>query len=496
MDTAALEQVDTRPVCIANTELGFQDWSGSQAFPQQVANLRTDLFHEFDRLDTDAAEKLAKLYAYHGFGAEAVQTLMLTSHSKPKWTRIATIARLMDGEDTAPPNPFLDQQRCGGDAALWAVLTEGQLAKDAEANEIEQAFGRLPRHLRRQFGPVLSGIFVEANELEASRRILRSVERVDEGDRPEVALAQADVAAAEGNDARTEELLTKAATAPKAKDEAPLALARLIEKRWSDRGAISGQELELVAAHAIQFRNSEIGPMMARSHALALGLNQEFGAALNIMRASAGGKDWRRTQDQLLQLLAERADDVTFLRHALALPPEKRDAMTLNTAVAFSERLTRLGFGALGYELAGRTADNARHADRSLLRAQASLLQNRPRQALLELSGNDSDTAQRLRARVLIDGQDFAGAALVLKKIGDIEEANRNLWRAGLPEEIGDDTQGSYGTLSQLSHSLTRPISRKPGKPLADAAGLLQDSAEMRSEIGEVFLFLGEKHSN
>ncbi|MDA7965203.1 hypothetical protein [Ruegeria sp.] len=491
LDQSALLQVETRPKCIADAELGFDTWTGTQPFAQHVAELRGGLFQEFDRLDIETAEKLAKLYTYFGFGAEAVQVMQLVPKRDAKWDRIEAMARFIDDQQIARSNPFFDQQRCGGDAALWAVLTEGYLAKDAKLNSIEHSFTRLPQHLKVQFGPLLSEILIEADRLESAHRILRAVDRVNDTDDPELVLAKASIAEAEGDDQQATDLLTKAATAPEATDEAPLALARLIEKRWSDRGAITGQELDLAAAYAVQFRNSESGPMMARAHVLALALNQEFGAAFGRFPAGMEDKAWHRTHDQVLQLLAERGDDVSFLRHVLTLSMTEREGMTIETAMALSDRLTQLGFAELGFEMANRPADKAHRADRTRLRARASIYEDRPRHALLELAGERSEPAMRLRAQALIKSQDFAGAALILKEIGETDAAERNFWRAGLIEEAQTETPGMYGNLAGLSQALTDPIARQPEKPLADATALLEASSLTRSQINDMFNMLG-----
>ncbi|WP_424831884.1 hypothetical protein [Ruegeria sp.] len=488
-----IQQIDTRPVCISDTELGFHSWSDATPFTQQVADLRADLFHEFDRLDIPTVEKLAQLYTYHGFGAEAVQVLHLAGESAPVWNRVRAIAHLMDKQRQTELNPFRDQQRCGGDAALWAVLIDGQLTKDARSDEIELAFVRLPRHLKRQFGAGLSEIFVAADKLEASRRVLRAIERVEGGDQPQTTLAKAGVAKAEGDGKLAEELLVKAATNPNATQQAPLALARLVEKRWSDRGAVTGQEIELLEAYATEHRNSEIGPMLAQAYAVALGLNQEFDTALGQLRDTTDSKDWTRTQNQVLHLLVERADDVTFLRHTLSLSTETQNGIEMDTAIALSERLIKLGFAGRSFALANRRTDTDRSTERARLRAHAALQQKRPRQALLELSGDDSETALLLRAQALVDSQDFAGAALALAKIGSTEDANRNFWRAGLFERTSGDESGQYDAVAQLSQSLTGTVERQPDKPLTDAAKLLQTSAEMRAEITQLFEIIGSQ---
>ncbi len=483
-------RINPIPACITDAELDFDAWSGTQPFDHQVARLRTGLFQEFDRIQPDSAMKLAKLYTYNSFGAEAVQVLNLLSEQSKAKDRIAAIAYVMDDRPIPEPNPFANQQRCDGDAALWAVLTEQELQPEANLNVIEQSFVGLPPHLRHLFGPALVDTLVKADKLEASRRVLRAVERLDAGNRPELGLARAKISDTAGDDVIAKTLLSDVATSSQAAKDSALALARLIEKRWSDRGAVSRQNLDLAAAYAVELRRSELGPMMARSHALALSLNQEFSDAISLIRSSPEDKDWRRTHDQVLQVLADRADDVTFLHHALNLSPKTRDQLSLEAAITLSERLAALGFAQQAFALANRPKDTVRRGDRARLRAHAAILNARPRQALLEVSDDETDEARQIRAQALVQAGDYAQAATVLRQMGQVDAAARYFWLAGLTDEAG--AAGKFGNLARLGLALGQSIERTPEKPLADATALLEESRQARGLITDLLNAAGE----
>ncbi len=481
----AIPQLDTPPVCIADSEIGLATWSTSQPFSTQLAGLRVGLFQEFDRIDRARALKLAKLYIHFGFGAEAREVLNLLPEPATNHDMLSAIAYAMDGLPVPAPNLFEGQQRCDGAAAFWALMTEGALHQDAQLNVIEQTFGRLPQHLRRQLGPALADLLVAADRLEASRRILRAVERVLDTHSADVTLAKAAIATAAGDADTAETLLTEVAKTPAAAKEAPLALARLVEKRWSDRGAISPRDLDLAAGYAREFRRSELGPMMARTHVLALALSQDFDGALGRLADAPGTEDWRRTQDQVLHLLAERADDITFLRHVLGLPAETRGAVAVQTAIAVAERLADLGFSAPIHALANRPRDRERRFDRARLRARAALLDGQPRQALLELADDPSKAARKLRAQAMMRTQDHEATARLLHELGAVEAADRYAWLAGTD---GGDAEASnaFTDLTRITALLAEPAERQPDRPLADAAGLLQDSATARARIADM----------
>jgi hypothetical protein len=185
-----------------------------------------------------------------------------------------------------------------------------------------------------------------------------------------------------------------------------------------------------------------------------------------------------------LLLFAERASDITFLRHVVSLSDETLNGIGIDAALSLSGRLTQLGFAERGFDLANRPTDTTRRHDRSQLRAEAALQMNNPRQALLELSGKETDEARRLRARALMDSQDYIGAALVLDSLGTPDEAGRNFWLAGSLEEA-EVASGKYGHLAQISRTLAVPLNRQHEKPLSDAAALLEQSTAARAQIND-----------
>jgi hypothetical protein len=480
---AELLQIEDRPACFSTAELDFDHWSDTRPFQDQLAELRTGLYQEFDHLDDEQAVNLAKVYAFHGFGAEAIRVLGLIAARPPELARVAAIAYVMDDRRGSGPNPFHTLQRCDSDAALWAALSERKLASDADVEAIEQAFARLPEHLRRALGPRLSAILVDGQKLEAARRVLRSVDRIEPTGTPSVIQVKAKVAEAEGDDKRAEILLGEVVSSPGALTEAPLALARLVEKRWADRGAVSSQELGLAASYALEFRRSEIGPLMARTHAVALGLSHEFDGALALILTLPDGEEVSDTLNRHLQLLTERSDDVVFLRQTLAMSPDFTSMLSTDTAIALSDRLASLGFATQAFALANRQQDRTRRSERARLRARAALMNARPHQAMLELEGDASKDAVALRVQAKGAVEDYAAAGEMLKELGETQRANRYLWLAGLPLDLNSETAGKFAGINATTKALTEPPIRLVDRPLADAANLLDDSAKARQQI-------------
>jgi hypothetical protein len=483
-------QLERRPPCVSSAELALDDWSDERPFAEQTAALRTGLFQEFDTIDKTRALHLAKHYAYSGFGAEAIRALELLGERSLETERIAAIARVLDDGQLNGSNPFTGLQRCESDAAMWAALTEGSLRQDANLIAIEQTFTRLPDHLRRHVGPMLSDILVEGQELEAARRVLRSVDRVETQFSADTTQAKAKVATAEHDAPRAETLLTEVLEAPDATFEAPLALARLIDKRWLERGAVSPQELDLAESYTVELRRSEIGAMMQQTHAVALSLGQEFDAALDVVAELPEDIESTETLNRVVFVLTERADDATFLRRVLSLSHAQTQALTTDAAIVVADRLARLGFAKQAQALAKRPQDRLKRGERARLRAKAALLAHRPHQAMLELADDSTDEADSLRAAALQATGDFAAAGELMRASGHADEANRLFWLADLTEkaELGSGTK--FSDVAKTSRGLSAMPVRVPDKPLADAEALLQDSAETRQRIANLFAML------
>ncbi len=486
-------QLERRPPCVSSAELALDDWSGERPFAQQTAQLRAGLFQEFDAIDKTRALQLAKLYAYSGFGAEAIRALDLLAERSVETERIAAIARVLDDGPLTEPNPFTGLQRCDSDAALWAALTEGRLHEDANLIAIEQTFARLPNHLRRHVGPRLSDILVDGQELEAARRVLRSVDRVETLASADTTQAKAKVATAEHDAPRTEALLTEVIGAPDTALEAPLALARLVDKRWLERGAVSPQELDLAESYTVEFRRSDIGLMMQQTHAVALSLGQEFDAALDVVAELPEDDGSAETLNRVVFVLTERADDATFLRRILSLRQAQTQGLTTDAAIAVADRLAELGFARQAQALAKRPQDRLKRGERARLRAKVALLAQRPHQAMLELGDDSTEQAVSLRAAALQAAGDFAAAGELMRASGHVEEANRLFWLADLTEKADQDDGTKFSHVAKATRGLTVLPLRVPEKPLADAEALLQDSADTRQRIADLFAMLKEQ---
>ncbi|MEY8839383.1 hypothetical protein AB9K41_10180 [Cribrihabitans sp. XS_ASV171] len=475
---------DGARTCIEEGQLAVQDWAGEGSFDQQIGPARAALFGEFDRLNAEAVLSLAKLYIHFGFGAEAQAVLnLLPEADRP--TLLGTLGLVIDGKSPVFDNTLSGQERCDGPSALWAVLAAGTAGAEADATAVERAFAELPAHLRKHLGPRVATTLTDGGYVDSARRVLRSVDRAGTTESSAAALAEADLAALENAPEIQEEKLLKVVAAQDAEIEAPMALVRLIDKRWAEESSLSDEELELVASYASEYRASGIGPEIARAYVLALALNEDFEAAINLLRTpgEADAAAWGRVQDRVYMLVAERGDDVTFLRHVLDMTPVNRSHLGREVAVKVANRLLSLGFPEEAMAFADRPQDQITRRDRAALLAATALELNRPHRALLELQGLEDAEAQRIRGAALARNGAYLEAGHALLTTPDQDRAARYLWLADAWDELPEDVPGTYGQVAGLSARLTEGEGTLPGTPLADAETLLSQSEAMRATV-------------
>ncbi|WP_171175444.1 hypothetical protein [Ruegeria sp. HKCCD8929] len=486
-DPTGVSLLESETACISDNVLDFASWSDGTSFSAQIADARSNLFGEFDRLDRGQALRLAKLFAYFGFGAEAEQILELADHSSDESSMIRAVAAAVEKPTALAENPFAGQQRCGGDAALWATLTEGHVAEDADTRAIELAFLRLPDHLATHLGPELARLLTKAGQLEAARRVLRAVERAGVNSEAAMALVEAELASAEENPDTEENKLKDAVEAEQATAEAPLALIRLIGKRWEEQGVVSGKEVELAAAFALEYRRSELGDRLKMAHVLAMALNQQFDEAMGtLFRVSDNRprKMWGQTLERVALAMTERADDITFLRHTLGLNSDLISVMPDDTIDMIAGRLVSLGFHETALSLAGD--QGVKREARAMILARAALETGRPHRAVLEIEGYTTPAASLVRADAMYASGNYAAAAEHASQMGDNETATRYLWLADAWDRVSGEADTKYPLIVGLSRNLSAQAAHDTLPPLAKSKRLLEKSTQTREMVGEL----------
>lgn len=470
--------------CSAIEDLELAQWGEPDGFADNIGDLRNRVVDEAGEIAPDVVVELVKQYIYFGFGTEALNTLSLhPDPSQISW-ELPILAGLMD--TGAPTNSveLSGLQYCDGPISLWSVLAQDTLAQDANTQAITSAFSKLPEHLQFQLGPRLGMILTRAGDKVSTRAVLRILNRSLPGPKPEVALVEAEVARLEGNHEAYQEKLETVVEDTSDSEQAPRALIALLEDRWKLRQGFSEADTELLAAHALEFRKSDLGTDLQQAYVLALALNGQFDegfAELGELTAEQRPASLNR----VLTLLTERANDVSFLKLALEHGEQRPGTLTRETVDLMSGRLIELGFykqamDLLDDPLKGRVAQN-----RKFLLARAALGLNLPHRAQLELLGTKGPEASRLRAEALRQKGELTAAAEQLVESGQLDEAARALWLTEDWEQM-PDVDSDYTRAAELSINLRPPESIEIPNRLSAARNLILESESARAAIGEL----------
>lgn len=499
---------DPDGVCAASALVDLASWGDGRPFAVQIGEMRSDLFSEFDRAEPDRILGLARMYLYHGFGAEARRVLSLTSEPTPGHAAARALANLVDGHLAVEDNPFVGAQGCDGDVALWAVLSD-PVIEGINRTAVQRAFARLPVHLRAHLGPLLAEQFAAMGDRQTAGALLRAVARTGVVDNPAADLAEASVAGLENDMSAATGKLEQVAES--GSDQAPTALIRLIESHWRERSAIAPDLPDLAASYALEFRQARIGPDLRRAHVLSLALTDRFDEAMTAAETLAGVDGPMARADaklSVLDLITERANDMVFLRHALPVAEHPLADLPVETGDAIARRLLDLGFARAAMPVLETDAKGATTANRRLMRSEAALDLGLPHRALVEILGLDTASAARLRATALSRIGDFRQAGEILET-EDPEAAAREFWLSAEPATPDDDAkppdrnaipsgnvETKYRTIARLTARLAETVDTgNTDMPLAEARSLIETSASVRQDIGALLDSVGPGQS-
>lgn len=470
--------------CSAIGDLDLANWGEPDGFADHIGKLRNRVITAAGEIDPNAVLGLAKQYIYFGFGTEASDVLSLYPEQQNIPPELATLAQMMDANDTEGLEPFQGLQHCDGPVALWSVMAEDALSKDANTQAIVTAFAKLPEHLQYQLGSRLGIILSRAGDKVTTRTVLRILNRSLPQPTPDVSLVEAEVAKLEGDHDEYQQRLETVVEDTSDAEEAPRALISLVQDRWEQRQGFSEASTELLAAHVHEYRKTELGSELQRAYVLALALNGQYDdgfAELGELQPD----ERPETLNKILVLLTERANDVSFLKLALEYGTQRPGILTRDTTDQLAERLIELGFYKQALDLLddpikGRVAQN-----RKLLIARAALGLNLPHRAQLELLGANGPEAAKLRAEALEQKGELSAAAEQLMESGQLDQAARALWLTENWEQM-PDIESDYTRAAELSIDLRPPESTDIPNRLSAARNLISESENARAAISEL----------
>lgn len=484
-----LEENVDNPVCVEKEGLAINSWVPQKdSYSQQVAFWRGRLFDEFDRVNDAAAINLAKVLLHFGFGAEAHETLLLSTVESSDREILLELAKIIDEPGEYASTMFEGQQVCDRDSALWAVLARPGAAASSNREAVIRSVNSLPRGLKEHLGAAASRIFLKENERYVSDSILRILDRAQNDRNFASLLAEARSAELTGHEeaARTNrELVAESNTI-----HSPDALIQLVSQALGERRTLEPEIVSLVSSYERELKGTRIGLELARAKALGYAILGDFKEAVRNFNETASqleSPSVHGTRNDLVMLLTESASDADFIQFGLSLVQGFESDLDEIVRETMASRLLSLGLSRAANGLLSlvKTSDESNNS--RILRAQAALLENLPYEALEAISGMSQPEAIKLRAKAMLRINRYSEAAELFSVINEPEFASRSYWLAGQPEKVSDEDITEYGQISKVTKELAtddRVVSEM--QPLQRARELLSDSGDVRSSISDL----------
>ena len=264
---------------------------------------------------------------------------------------------------------------------------------------------------------------------------------------------------------------------------APDALIELVRSKFEQRAALPEGTVDLIASYGNEYRGSELGVRLQQAKAVALSLAGDFDAAFETLGAAEIGTEGFKAANRVLHLLSEQSDDIEFLKHAIQVSDDNDRELPEQLGNKVARRFLGLGFPVHAVRMLSGEGPDGPSRDRRILRSEAALAQQLPREAFASVLGMEGDDADRLRARALEQMRDHERAAELLTEADKQAEAARNFWLTGNWQSVSENSDQRYGKLAGLAKKISAEGVAGDMPPLARARALIGGSASMRSDV-------------
>lgn len=480
--TANSKQVTTNDTCSPAPSIDIQQWATEEEFDKQLAQARLTLVSDLEP-QADALLKLAKIYLYFGFGAEARATLQSLPLSTTNRDILIEIANIIDAEPKDSPYAVSNFIDCDAPIALWAILaTHNQ--KPEKTAAILNGFLDLPHPLKTLLAPRLSQALLDADKPEAAAKVLTILERSAPQSSSEMQLANAEVLLATDQGAKAQDLLEEVAKTDS--PSAPAALSKLILGKFDRQEPISLDLAEQAETLAIELRGQADGAALQHTHILARISQNNFPKALEAWNDLPPDTNVDTRSDlfeKLTYQLVQQQDDTTFLTHGLGSVLPRLNLLTTETSNAVAKRFLSLGLTDTAQDIVAIGADGAIGRERRLLRAEINLAQQNPRQAQANLLGLNGQDVDELRAQAYSQIGDHENAAKLYKNLGDNEKSEQAAWSNSDWPTLQSSQQETLKAISDLMIAPKTNLPDAQPPSLALSRDLLTDSLQARETL-------------
>lgn len=466
-------------MCLPDNYFSVSSWGGEGSFSEQMSVARVNLTGEFDRVDEQAVMAQARLFAFFGFGREAIQTLRLDGVSSQERQYLISIAQIVDG-DPVKSELFEGQVSCQSPVALWAMLANGQGGLDGKVDPaaVLRAFRELPIGLQSHLGPQLSERFLAIGDEDSA---LQALAAATSAPVPTIDAQLAETALMQDLGETEEALANLTELARTDEGATPDTMIAFLDAVVA--GSISAQESDFALADVLRFENArlpesiELGKAQTRAYIT----QDQFDAArilLNELSSEIENEDISGLINEFATAATQRMSDADFLDVAFDLTvwPTTESAQD-----AMARRLLDLGFPEQGSLLIEGTTGDDLSADRATLRAEIALMLGDAETALtyMDIAAVGSEDALRLAALDVLSGN------VAVPNLQSDTSGPQRLWRSGEWDRLSasEDQLLRDASVAILEENVP---SLSPETPLESSRMLLGQSAQSRSVVSDL----------
>ncbi|WP_162617717.1 hypothetical protein [Yoonia maritima] len=333
-------------------------WADERPFSTQIGEARSGVTQEFDQTDEHNVLRLAQIYVYFGFGAEAIQALETDGvHSKQR-SYLSQLAHIVDG-DSRSHELGTQQVSCHSAVALWALLSvsDGPLDAEVDRSAVLTAFKALPPELRSHLSAELVTRFLDIGDHDAAMQVLSSAP-VDRDKSAEDLIADILLSGVIGDhDAAAETILEL--VQPNSRIT-PNAMTEILNGSSEKDIPVARQDFVLADAVRFEARDSPEAAELARAQFDAYLAQNLFDDALALLSSETVHVDLRtntRSYDALAARAASEMSDADFVEFAFDQPPDhfspevQREIGVRLADLGFIDRATLFGFSETRIEM-------------------------------------------------------------------------------------------------------------------------------------------------
>lgn len=470
--------------CVSDNQLRILDWVDEDASLSEVlSNNRQAVFGEFDRVNKKALKAYLRSLVYFGFGAEIREYSQLDPTEQDPV--LLGLSYLLDGNDD-PADVFGGQLDCHGAAAMWSVLDTqtDETAHELDKSAVLRAFESMPRHLREHLGPKLAEKLSAIGAADTARDILRRLKRAQGEETQSIALGNARLDVLAGETEKAEEALHTLAVSPG--PEAPEALKAAVDLADAEGDAVPKELVELSAAFATEYRNSEEGPELWETHIQSLIINDDFLGAIAALADTSGVPEGivSAMTNRLLEEALNTDDDTVFIELVFNIDSSGVSPKAIELNLKIARRFIDMGLPDLSLMYLDKIPSSPPLRETQIMRAEALLAMDQPGEAEIILIGRTGEDVDRLRAQARDQMGDHEYAKDVYTRLGESELARNSAWLSGDWQTAATE-DSPYAPIANLIGQEQTDVDQS-SVTLGDVEQLFRETSSARSTLKDL----------